>query len=74
VDMEGDRSLTLQHFQHRRRPLSEDSESVVRHLAQLWGFTVTLQSLTEEGEVVPVCACEVERSPRGAVRPGEISV
>jgi stage V sporulation protein R len=65
VDLEGDRSLTLQHFQHKRRPLSADSETVVRHLAQLWGFTVTLQTLTEEGEILPVCASQAERGPRG---------
>jgi len=74
VDLEGDRSLTLQHFQHKRRPLSGDSETVVRHLAQLWGFTVTLQTLTEEGEIVPVCTCPIERSPRGAGRRVDSSV
>lgn len=65
VDLEGDRSLTLHHFQNQRRPLSSDSEQVVKHLAQLWGFTVKLATRTEEGEVIPVHECRIERSHRG---------
>ena len=68
VDLEGDRSLTLQHFQHNRRPLSADSEAVVRHLAQLWGFTVRLETRTEDGDVVPLHECLMGRPHRGAGR------
>jgi spore cortex formation protein SpoVR/YcgB (stage V sporulation) len=65
VDLEGDRSLTLHHFQHKRRPLSADSEQVVKHLAQLWGFTVKLETRTEDGQIIPVHECRVDRGHRG---------
>ncbi|PAU76226.1 SpoVR family protein [Halomonas salipaludis] len=51
ADIRGDRSLTLRHIQDRRRPLAKSVYPVIRHLHQLWGFTVKLESL-EEGEVV----------------------
>jgi spore cortex formation protein SpoVR/YcgB (stage V sporulation) len=68
VDLEGDRSLTLHHFQHKRRPLGPDSEEVVRHLAQLWGFTVKLDTRAEDGTVTRVHECLVERKHRPAIR------
>lgn len=46
----GDRSLTLHHVQDSRRPLSQSTYPVIRHLQQLWGFPVQLVSL-EEGKV-----------------------
>ena len=45
VDVRGDRSLTLRHEMHQGRPLDQDSaEEVVKHLQQLWGFDVILES------------------------------
>jgi stage V sporulation protein R len=49
VDLYGDRSLTLRHFESQRRPLGESSEEVLRHLARLWGYTVRLEAVDEEG-------------------------
>lgn len=68
VDLEGDRSLTLHHFQHKRRPLGPESEEVVRHLAQLWGFTVKLEARTEDGTIVPLHECRVDRRQRQSTR------
>jgi stage V sporulation protein R len=64
VDLEGDRSLTLRHFQRNRRPLNAECEEVVRHLAQLWGFTVKLESQSEEGRVTALHECRVEARQR----------
>ena len=51
VDVRGDRSLTLRHEMHQGRPLDQDSaEEVVKHLQQLWGFDVILESASD-GEV-----------------------
>ena len=54
VDLEGDRSLTLRHFRSERRPLAPECEEVVRHLAQLWGFDVKLETQSEDGRITPV--------------------
>ena len=52
VDRWGDRSLTLRHFMHNRRPLKEKSTTeVLKHLYQLWGFDVHLESVDEDHKV-----------------------
>ncbi|QEM80706.1 SpoVR family protein [Halomonas binhaiensis] len=51
ADIRGDRSLTLRHVQDHRRPLARSVYPVMRHLHQLWGFPVRLESL-EGNEVV----------------------
>ncbi|MEM7219386.1 MAG: SpoVR family protein [Pseudomonadota bacterium] len=49
ASLDGDRSLTLRHEQHNRRPMQEDSaDEVLKHLYRLWGFPVRLQSSTGE--------------------------
>ncbi len=50
VDRRGDRSLTLRHMQHRRRPLGESTDAVLRHLHRLWGFPVHIEVASECGE------------------------
>jgi spore cortex formation protein SpoVR/YcgB (stage V sporulation) len=64
VDLEGDRSLTLRHFRRDRRPLAPECEEVVRHLAQLWGFTVKLETQAEDGRIIPVHECRMEPRQR----------
>jgi spore cortex formation protein SpoVR/YcgB (stage V sporulation) len=54
VDLRGDRSLTLRHFVHQRRPLDASSEKVVEHLAYLWGFTVRVERQNDDGSVEKV--------------------
>ena len=53
-ERDGDRSLTLQHRVHRNRPLSDDHRRVLEYLQTLWGFTVRMESVDEEG-----CAREI---------------
>ncbi|MBB3167278.1 SpoVR family protein [Simiduia aestuariiviva] len=55
VDVRGDRSLTLRHFQHNRKPMGSATEEVLKHVHRLWGFDVILES---------VCGDEVTQSFR----------
>jgi spore cortex formation protein SpoVR/YcgB (stage V sporulation) len=49
VNARGDRALTLRHDMHHGRPLEKDNaEEVVRHLHQLWGFDVVLESVMDD--------------------------
>jgi spore cortex formation protein SpoVR/YcgB (stage V sporulation) len=58
VNREGDRSLTLRHAQHRRRPLDADTaEEALKHLARLWGFTVRIETVEPDGRVVKTQEC-----------------
>jgi stage V sporulation protein R len=45
VNLRGDRSLTLRHFQHQDRPLADSATEVLKHVARLWGFGVHLESV-----------------------------
>lgn len=49
-DLNGDRSLTVQHRLHRNRPLSKESDIVLRHLQKLWGFDMHLETVKEDGK------------------------
>jgi stage V sporulation protein R len=51
VNLRGDRSLTLRHFQHNGRPLHDSGQEVLKHVARLWGFGVQLESANAQGEV-----------------------
>ncbi|TXG79819.1 MAG: SpoVR family protein, partial [Rhodocyclaceae bacterium] len=51
VDQHGDRSLTLRHFVHQRRPLAASTNAVLDHMAYLWGFTVRLEQQSADGKV-----------------------
>ena len=51
VNLRGDRSLTLRHFQHQDRPLHDSGQEVLKHVARLWGFGVHLESTNGKGEV-----------------------
>jgi len=51
VDRRGDRSLTLRHYRYNRRPLGESVPEMLKHLRRLWGFTVRLESVDEQGRV-----------------------
>jgi len=51
VDRRGDRSMTLRHFTHNRRPLGDSVEEMLRHIRRLWGFAVRLESVDEQGRV-----------------------
>ena len=51
VNLRGDRSLTLRHFQHKDRPLHDTAAEVLKHVARLWGFGVQLESVNGKGDV-----------------------
>ncbi|MBB3102094.1 SpoVR family protein [Azomonas macrocytogenes] len=48
VNLRGDRSLTLRHQQHDRKPLGDSTNDVLRHLHRLWGFDVHLESRQDD--------------------------
>ncbi|MGH8729315.1 MAG: SpoVR family protein, partial [Burkholderiales bacterium] len=50
VNKSGDRSLTLRHTQHERRPLSDSAQEIMKHLARLWGFTVRLETVSDDAK------------------------
>ncbi|MBX9761695.1 MAG: SpoVR family protein, partial [Pseudomonadaceae bacterium] len=43
IDRRGDRSLTLRHQQHDRKPLGSSTDEVLKHLHRLWGFNIHLE-------------------------------
>ena len=49
VNLRGDRSLTLRHTQYQGRPLADDTQEVLRHVARLWGFGVQIESVDAYG-------------------------
>ena len=51
VNLRGDRSLTLRHFQHNNRPLADSAVEVLKHVSRLWGFGVHLESVNTNNEV-----------------------
>ncbi len=57
VRREGDRSLTLRHTQHRRRPLHANLDEVLRHVVRLWGFDVRLDVVDADGHVIRTHEC-----------------
>jgi spore cortex formation protein SpoVR/YcgB (stage V sporulation) len=57
VDLRGDRSLTLRHFQYNRRPLGESVDEMLRHIRRLWGFDVRLEGVDEQGRVSLLGEC-----------------
>lgn len=59
VDRSGDRSLTLRHTQYNRRPLDESVDEVLKHLRRLWGFTVRMETVHEDGGVELTHECRV---------------
>ena len=68
VDLRGDRSLTLRHQQHLRRPLGESTEEVMKHIARLWGFTVRLESVDDNGQCRLVHEAKAEWQGRHATQ------
>ena len=56
IDMRGDRAMYLQHTQHNRRPLDDNTDEVLKHLHQLWGFDVHLKSV-QDGKVTATYHC-----------------
>jgi len=51
IDVRGDRSLTLRHYQYNRKPLASSLDEVLKHLTSLWRFDVKLETVDENGNV-----------------------
>ncbi len=49
VNVHGDRTLTLRHYIHNRRPLGASTQAMLRQVARLWGYTVRIESIKPEG-------------------------
>ena len=56
IDTRGDRAMYLQHQAHNRRPLDDNTEEVLKHLHQLWGFDIHLESISD-GKTVASFHC-----------------
>jgi spore cortex formation protein SpoVR/YcgB (stage V sporulation) len=59
VDVYGNRSLTLRHFMHDRRPLGDSTPEMLRHIARLWGYDVRIESVDESGHAELVGECKL---------------
>jgi spore cortex formation protein SpoVR/YcgB (stage V sporulation) len=59
VDVYGDRALTLRHYMHERRPLGDSTDEMLRHVARLWGYSVQIESVDQDGVARTVGRCEV---------------
>lgn len=68
VDVEGNRSLTLQYIQQNRAPLAENTSEVLKHLHYLWKFPVILQAVDHQGEITAEYQCP----PVPANKPGAV--
>jgi spore cortex formation protein SpoVR/YcgB (stage V sporulation) len=54
----GDRSLTLRHVMNEGRPVDKrDMDEVLKHIKQLWGHQIILNSVDEEGHIVDRMGC-----------------
>jgi spore cortex formation protein SpoVR/YcgB (stage V sporulation) len=60
VDIRGDRSLTLRHTRHGRRPLDDSADELLRHMARLWGFDVRLEEVDDKGRLQRLRECELD--------------
>lgn len=64
VDLRGDRSLTLRHQAVNRRPLDpEDTQEVLKHLHQLWGFPVKIETVHDDGTTELTHQCPIPVMP-----------
>jgi stage V sporulation protein R len=69
VDKRGDRSITLRHIQRNNRPLEQkDLQEVMKHLYKLWGFTVKLETVNDQGTVLATYYCPTpEKQTTGVI-------
>lgn len=51
VNMRGDRSLTLRHYETLKRPLNNNTDEMLKHVARLWGFDVRLERVDQHENV-----------------------
>lgn len=63
VDIEGSRSLTLQHIQHERRPIGKSCEEVLKHVYSIWKFPVKLQTIDHNSNITAEHFCPPKAEP-----------
>jgi spore cortex formation protein SpoVR/YcgB (stage V sporulation) len=64
VNTRDDRALTLRHTQYNRRPLNQQANEVLKHVARLWGFDVHLDTVAPDGQVISTIECKREKRNR----------
>ncbi len=64
VNTYDDRTLTLRHTQFQRRPLNQNTEEVLKHVARLWNFDVHLETVCPDGHVLNTVECHADRKRR----------
>ena len=52
VAVKGDRSLTLRHYVHQERGLSDCVNDVLAHIHKLWSFDIKLESVNADGQIL----------------------
>jgi spore cortex formation protein SpoVR/YcgB (stage V sporulation) len=57
VDTTGDRSLTLHYVPQNDIPLADSHQEVLKHLHRLWGFTVNLEEVYDNGLHTLLASC-----------------
>jgi spore cortex formation protein SpoVR/YcgB (stage V sporulation) len=57
VDTTGDRSLTLHYVPQNDIPLADSHQEVLKHLHRLWGFTVNLEEVYDNGVHTLLASC-----------------
>lgn len=62
VNIRGDRSLTLRHYIHNQQPLGQETDEVLKHIHQLWGFDIHLESVSPEGKMLNERHCPTQVS------------
>ncbi|MBI3230108.1 MAG: SpoVR family protein [Burkholderiales bacterium] len=64
VNTRDDRALTLRHTQFQRRPLNNQTDEVLKHVARLWGFDVRLETVDPQGKVLDTRETHREKRSR----------
>lgn len=64
VNTRDDRALTLRHMQYQRRPLNQQAQEVMKHVARLWGFDVKLETVDPNGKVESTLETKREKRAR----------
>ncbi|KEI69352.1 SpoVR family protein [Endozoicomonas elysicola] len=48
VNVRGDRTLTLRHYQHQGRPLGKETDELLKHIHRIWQFDVEIESFEHD--------------------------
>ncbi|MBV8665919.1 MAG: SpoVR family protein [Burkholderiaceae bacterium] len=64
VNTHGDRALTLRHTQFQRRPLNQQTDEMLKHVARLWGFDVRLETVAPNGTILSTIERKWEKRSR----------